>query len=273
MAILDPADFNQLYVVANAMEVGLSRRDFTTALTIVGRLHLPADATAHRQISFYRSLHLADFALAQSCALGSPVAWEQFLRRFNPWLYGAAITVAKNEQIAKELADSLAGDLFASKIASYSGRGSLEGWLKALLTHSYIDRYRAQRRVVSIEEHIEILKGLCVAPDVLPAKGDIRFDRAIEAAFLARPADERFLLAAYFFDGWTLARIAAAFGIHESSASRRMNQILSKLRKAIHRHLQNEGMSPAQIAESFEWKEWATSLDIRGLLLRGLAGE
>jgi RNA polymerase sigma-70 factor (ECF subfamily) len=270
---MDPADLHELHGLAKAIEVGLSLGRFSKALVAVSERYLPSDSTYQQRISFYRKLHLQDFALAQSCALGYPAAWKRFLQRFSSRLYAAAMAISKNEQIARDLSDSLAGDLFAGKIASYSGRGSLEAWLKALLTHTYVDRFRSQRRVVSLDQNIEILKGLCVNPEEMRNTADPRLDLAIEAAFLDRPPDERFLLAAYFFDGWTLAQIANAVGIHESSASRRINQILHKLRKAIHQQLRKAGMSPAQIEESFDKEGWTSAVDIRGLLLRGLARE
>jgi RNA polymerase sigma-70 factor (ECF subfamily) len=258
--------------LSEAIEVGLGIEAFGEALAAVADRFLPSDSTHEQKMGFYKNLHLPEFALAQSCALGSPAAWDLFLQRFSSWVYAAAMTIAKNEQIARELSDSVAGDLFASKMATYSGRGSLQGWLKAVLTHSYVNRYRSRSRVVSLDHHVEILKGLCVSQEG-GQQPDPRLDVAIQAAFLERTPNERFLLATYFFDGWTLAKIATAAGIHESSASRRLNRILGRLRKDIHRRLQKEGMSSAQIEESFDQKEWASSVDIRGLLLRGLARE
>lgn len=283
MKILNPDDLRELYGLSEANDVDLSVAAFSEALAAVGDRYLPSNATYYERISFYRKLHLQDFALAQSCALGIPAAWERFLERFSSRLYAAAMVISKNEQIARDLSDSLAGDLFASrkpfgeglcsKMVSYSGRGSFEGWLKALLTHAYVDRYRSQCRVVSLENHIDILKGLCVSQNAERGKSDPRLDMAIQTAFIERPPDERFLLAAYFFDGWTLAKIAKAVGIHESSVSRRMDRILYKLRRAINQRLQKAGMSPGQIEESFSMEGWDLSIDIRRLLLRGLARE
>jgi RNA polymerase sigma-70 factor (ECF subfamily) len=284
MGTLDPADLHDLYESSEAYDVGLGLAAFSEALTAVGERHLPSNATYGQRISFFRKLHLQDLALAQSCALGNAAAWERFLERFSSRLYAAAMAISKNEQIATDLSGSLAGDLFASgkpcgkglssKMLSYSGRGSLEGWLKALLANAYVDRYRSQCRVVSLDRHIDILKNLCAGEDARQRKADPRLDIAIQAAFLERPSGERFILAAYFFDGWTLAKIAKTAGIHESSVSRRLDRILRKLRRAIHQRLQKAGMSPGQIEESFKKEGWEQlSIDIRGLLLRGLARE
>ena len=65
---------------------------------------------------------------------------------------------------ARELADSLYADLYGtrtadgrriSKLNSFTGRGSLEGWLRAVLAQEYVNRFRRQQRLVSLEEQVE----------------------------------------------------------------------------------------------------------------------
>jgi IS30 family transposase len=95
---------------------------------------------------------------------------------------------------------------------------------------------------------------------------------AIQEAFSQRTAEERFLLSAYFFDSWTLAEIAKALGVHESSASRRLDRIVKQLRRSISRYLQTAGMSRSQIEESFAAGIFELSIDLRELLTSDLAG-
>jgi RNA polymerase sigma-70 factor (ECF subfamily) len=269
MQALHPSDWRHLYQLAEADQVQLSPATFHQALDAIGHRFLTSNATRVQQLNFYRQLHLKDLALAQSCSLGNAAAWEQFVERFHAPLYGAALSIAKNESIAKDLSDSLAGDLFFSKIATYSGRGSLEGWLKALLTHSYIDHYRARQRTVSLENRLDLLGTLCASQASSPPQHDPRLHQAIHAAFSQRTPEERFLLSAYFFDAWTLAEIAKATGVHESSVSRRLNRIVKQLRACVRRKLHTAGMSNSQIEESFTTGILELSMDLRELLTRG----
>ena len=281
MEKLNPSDLQGLHELSGAKDVGLSLAAFSEALTSVAEKFLPTDANYSQMVAFYKGLHLQDFALAQSCSFGSPAAWERFMKRFQDRLYAAALVISRNEQIARDLADSLWGDLFAtethleegrlSKLASYSGRGSLEGWLKALLTNTYIDRYRGQKRMVSLEELIHILKALYVSQDLEQRKTDSRLSLAIEQTFCQCIPEERFLLAAYFFDRWTLKEIATALGVHESSVSRRMDRLLRELRRSINRNLQKKGMSSREIRELLRDGNWDVSVDVRGLLMHGFA--
>lgn len=278
MSALDSSELRTLYDLSEAADVGLRFEEFTRQLAAVAARFLPADASSAQKVGFYRKLHLKDFALARACSGGSAVAWECFVARFRGRLYAVAVAVARNEPVARELSESLVGDLFVSgggksKLASYSGRGSLDGWLKALVTHAYVDRYRSERRWVSLEDRIDILRTSCVGDDGNLSEADPRLNVAIHDAFFQRAPEDRFLLAAYFFDGSTLAEIAGVLGVHEASVSRRLHRVLADLRKSIRHHLQKNGMSLRQIDESLRSEQVELSVDVRGLLFRGLAGE
>jgi RNA polymerase sigma factor (sigma-70 family) len=273
MQALHQSDWDSLYLLAQANRVQLSLTSFCQALTAIGDRLLQPNATRTQQLAFYRQLHLEDLALAQSCSLGNSHAWEQFVTRFDRELYGAALSIAKNESVAKDLSDSLAGDIFFAKIATYSGRGSLEGWLKALLTHAYIDHYRVRQRTVSLDSRLDLLKTLCANQETSLPQPDPRLHAAVEEAFAQRTPEERFLLSVYFFDSWTLAEIGRATGVHESSVSRRLNRIVKQLRAAVSGKLRTAGMTNVQIEESFTSGILDLSVDLRELLTRGLVRE
>src|SRR5260370_30095470 len=72
--------------------------------------------------------------------------------------------MAREDSAARELADTLSAALYGtnmragqrvSKLASYTGRGSLEGWLRTVLAQEYVNRYRRTKRLVSLDEESE----------------------------------------------------------------------------------------------------------------------
>lgn len=281
MESLAPSEWQGLYQLSEAGPLGLPFETFREALQAVAEKHLPGTATRLDQKAFYRKLHLRDWTLAQACSFGSAAAWELFLQRFRSGLYKAAIRLVRDAERAHELADSVAGDLFVSQhaarppgsnLASYSGRGSLEGWLNALLTNSYLDEYRIARRVISLEERVDVLKRLCVRPNTVTEEIDPRLNNAIQQSFSQCHPRERFLLTAYFFERWTLQELATVLGVHESSVSRRVNRVIRELRRRIHHHLQRTGMSAYEMKELFR-QDFDISMDLRGLLVRGWARE
>src|SRR5271170_4640535 len=107
------------------------------------------------------SIRVRELVLARACARGNEPAWEAFLIEYREMLYSAAYGITKQDAAGRELADSLYAELFGvsargverqSKLASYTGRGSLAGWLRSVLAQRFVDEYRKVRRTVSIED-------------------------------------------------------------------------------------------------------------------------
>ncbi len=153
------AQLPDLYAQARAASLQLSFKAFAERLQAIARSNLPAAARSEQIAKFWRKLHVEDLALAQACALGKELAWESFLKQYGRRLYWAACKIVKDEVQARELADSLCSDLFYSaKLASCSGRGSLESWLKATMFRAHVDHYRSERRYQNFEENIDLIR-------------------------------------------------------------------------------------------------------------------
>ena len=114
----------------------------------------------HRELLSCRSLHLSELALAHSCALGREAAWQRFLSLYRSSLTQAAIAITGSATVGHELADSLYAELYGlreldgqrrSPLASYSGRGSLLGWLRTTLAQRHIDYHRRTRREAPLD--------------------------------------------------------------------------------------------------------------------------
>jgi RNA polymerase sigma-70 factor (ECF subfamily) len=265
----------ELFRKSGGEKFELTPGQFAAVLDEVARKYLPADAPLSAVRELWSSLHVEELALARACAAGSEAAWEAFLIRYREKLFDAARAIAKEDSTARELADSLYADLFGtseregqrvSKLNSYMGRGSLEGWLRTVLAQEYVNRYRAQRRLVSLEEKEEDGAQFAAPAADPPPPVDARLEQATSEALAAISAEERFILAAYYLDGRTLAEIARTLGVHESTISRRVEKIASALQRAIKQALVRLGMSRRQAEEALEVDVRDLSLDIRGRL-------
>src|SRR5260370_242813 len=202
-----PPYFADLYARSGGEKYGLSFQEFAAILEQVGAQYLPPDGPPDEVALLHRSLHLEELALARACAKGCEAAWECFLNRYRQKLYEAAGAIAKEESAARELADSLYTELFGtrqgadgkriSKLASYTGRGSLEGWLRTVLAQDYINRYRSQRRLVSFDEKMQAGQQ-CQESAEVPT--DARLEAAVDAALVELPAYERLIMASYYLD-------------------------------------------------------------------------
>jgi RNA polymerase sigma-70 factor, ECF subfamily len=261
----------ELHAKASCEQVGLNAQSFSEILLEVGSKY-SVSASAGELRSFFLSLRVDELALARACAGGNNSAWEIFLTRFREKLYLAALRIAREDSAARDLADTLYADLYGtstrdgqrvSKLASYTGRGSLEGWLRTVLAQEYVNRYRRTKRLVSLEEESE--EGLqFAAPEAQPsANADTRLEQATDEILAQLPPEDRAVLAAYYLDGRTLAEIARMLGVHESTISRKLDKLAKSLRKQILAGLTRRGMSRRQAEEAIEVDVRDLKVDIR----------
>ncbi|HXZ82027.1 MAG TPA: sigma-70 family RNA polymerase sigma factor [Terriglobales bacterium] len=253
----------ELFERSAGAKFGLTIEEFTVFLGEVSAKTLSAEASQQDVRELLGTLRVEDLALARACAAGNESAWEHFLTRFREKLYDSARAITHEESQARDLADSIYADLYGmttregerpSKLTSYTGRGSLEGWLRTVLAQEFVNRYRGQRRLVSLEEQEEESHQFVVAaPAAEPvAHVDERLEGAVDEALANVSPEDRMLLAAYYLDGRTLAEIGRMMGFHEATASRRLDKLAKTLRKAVREGLVKRGMSRRQADEAME---------------------
>jgi RNA polymerase sigma-70 factor (ECF subfamily) len=261
-----------LHAKSGCEKIGLTRESFAVILCEVGSKHATAASSETEVRTFFLSLRVDELALARACAAGVNSAWEVFLIKFREKLYLSALRIAREDSAARELADTLYADLYGtntrdgqrvSKLASYTGRGSLEGWLRTVLAQEYVNRYRRTKRLVSLDEESEEgVQFRAPEPDPVPA-ADHRLGQATDEVLAFLPGEDRMVLSAYYLDGRTLAEIARMLGVHESTISRKLDKLAKALRKQIVAALVRRGMSRRQAEEAMEVDVRDLQLDIR----------
>lgn len=258
-----------MYAKSPALAFGLTFEQFSAILQEIGTKCISPDAREKPGAlgDFFNSLRVDDLVLARACATGNERAWGTFLSRFREKLYDVAAYVSKES--SRELADSIYADLYGttlrdgqriSKLSSYTGRGSLEGWLRTVIAQEYVNQYRKRRRLVSFEEEVEAGTSFA-APAAIPEAEitlDPRLEAATDEALTGLSPEDRFVLASYYLDDKTLAEIARLLSVHESTISRKVDKLLKSLRKQILAGLGRRGMSRRQADEALE-------VDIRDL--------
>lgn len=251
----------EIYQKSRGEEFGLSRGEFDGVVGEIARKYLPADASQSDLRELWTSLRAEELALARACAAGQERAWEVFLTRYREKLYDIAGYITKESSAARELADSIYAELYGttirdgqrtSKLASYTGRGSLEGWLRTVMAQEHINRYRRQRRLVSLDEETEEGVQFAAAESEAAIAVDPRVEAATDEVLAGLPPEDRFVLASYFLDERTLAEIARSLGVHESTISRKVDKLAKSLRKRILAALGRRGMSRRQAQEALE---------------------
>lgn len=270
-----PFAVDELFPKCAGERFGITRAGLRDILHQVGCKYLSPEDAPPAARHLFASLHLEELVLARACAAGNEAAWEAFLLRYREKLYSAAHHIAREESAARELADSLYADLYGtavregkrvSKLDFYTGRGSLEGWLRTVLAQEYINRYRTQKRLVSLEEQEEAGQQYS-APVAEPEPAvDLRLQSSVDQALSSLTAEDRFLLASYYLDQRTLAEVGRAVGIHASNVSRRLEKLAAALREGIRNSLLKHGLDRRQAEELMDVDVRDLQVNIRARL-------
>jgi RNA polymerase sigma-70 factor (ECF subfamily) len=278
---LAPSIIQELWRAAEAESHGLSSEEFSIVLFTLGEkvnYGLPSGVVSDfsKKAAFFRSLHLSELALAHGCALGREVAWERFLHLYRAPLTHAAIAITGSATLGQELADSVYAELFGlrahdgkrtSPLASYTGRGSLLGWLRTTLAQRSIDHHRRTYRETPLDD----FDAPAPAP-VSAAPEPDRLTQALARSFQSVASEDRYLLTAYFLDRQTLLQIARILGVHEATISRKLKRLLADLRKQLLGNLQAGGLSKRAAEESLSADPRDIEINLRALLQSSQAG-
>ena len=211
---------------------------------------------------FERLCH-EDLFLATACARGSRIAWEYFADDYLPLLRRMAAQAYRQLQESEDLAQEIVTGLIADqgKLAGYSGRGSLSGWLRVAVSHAAIDQFRRRRREVPLEEMAEQEGEIALKTPASDRNGESLDARwgPILAEILAGqirslPARDRLILALYYLQGITLKLIGRQFGVHEATASRWLESLRRGIRRRVERELNVRHRLPfKEIAGLWKW--------------------
>jgi RNA polymerase sigma-70 factor (ECF subfamily) len=267
----------ELWLAADGEGCGLTIEEFNSALVSVGaKLNhgLPSGShpDASQKAAFFRSLRLSELALAHSCALGREVAWQRFVGLYRSTLTQAAIAITGSATLGHDLADSLYSELYglrqvdgqrSSPLATYSGRGSLLGWLRTTLAQRHVDHHRRMHRETPLDT-LDV-PAPASSPSPIPAQLT-RLTHAVSRTLLGLPAEDRFLLASYFLDRQTLFQIARVLNVHEATISRKLKRLVGDLRKQLLHNLESGGLSKRAAEEALGADPRDLEINLRALL-------
>jgi RNA polymerase sigma-70 factor, ECF subfamily len=266
----------ELWRVAGSESVEVSRAEFAEALETIGArdnygLDSEKQADERQRETFWRGLHLEELAIARGCALGRESAWRRFLAQYREQLTRAAIEMTGSAALGEELVSAIYSELFGlterdgkrcSPLLRYSGRGSLMGWLRAVLAQRRVDQYRKIGRETELGE---IEPAARVSEQIEPEKlGDLRV--ALKMTLSEASAEERFLLSAYYLDQHTLHEMSRVLRVHEATISRKLKRATERLRKQLLRTLKARGLSRGAAEEALGTDPRDVDINLRKLL-------
>lgn len=252
------------------------------------------EAAARSVVEFIDQLQADDLCLVIACEIGAASAWHDLVERYSPTVRSAARSAAGNEDAAEDVAQSIWAELHglrvradgkpSSKLAYYSGRGSLAGWLRAVVAQLAVDQHRKQSRFVQTEEDADFDRLGSVAvdgkevhsagsaalnpEDALSHKRErMAMEKALARSIAVMPDEDRLLVKLYYFDGLRLREAGAVLGVHEATASRRLARVHTELRQGVEQILTEEcGWTRHETEMSFRELGLQLEADIEPLL-------
>ena len=139
------------------------------------------------------------------------------------------------------------------------------------MAQEFVNRFRRQRRLVSLDEESEDGAQFAATDSVPTAVVDPRVEAATDEVLSRLGAEDRFILASYYLDGRTLAEIARMLALHESTISRKLDKLTKAVRKQIVAALERKGMNRRQAAEALEVDVRDLQVNIRDRLAQETA--
>ena len=245
--------------------------------------------------SFIAELQCQDLYLAAACAQGNEHAWWDFDQGYRRYIERVARHLASVATAAEEVIDTVYVELYGtrvvdgvrqSKFATYSGRGTLKGWLRTVVWHAVIDLHRAKRDEISVDEWSETGGEINDRPGWrAEARGgekgllqNIERERyaavtvaALDVSFAQLDDHEKLLLLYYHVEGLKLREIARLVEepesplrrwfqrqskqrvalpdarVHESTVMRWLEKVYSSVLKQFRRELEDKGLSQPEV--------------------------
>jgi RNA polymerase sigma-70 factor, ECF subfamily len=172
-------------------------------------------------------MHVDDLCLAFACSSGDRAALAVFEAELIPVMQRAVARMSLPAGACDDVLGALREKLFvaahgrAPLIADYSGRGHIAAWLRSLAAHAALKVRRAQHREVGLAEADDLR---IADPELAQLRGAdaAAFRAAFGKAFAQLTREQRTLLRQHFLDGLTFESLGRMYGVHVSTAWRRL---------------------------------------------------
>jgi RNA polymerase sigma-70 factor (ECF subfamily) len=158
-----------------------------------------------------------DFGLLQRVAARDAAAIRELYDRYNGLLFGVIMRILRNRSDAEEVLQEVFIRVW-TRAEMYDARvGAPAPWLVRLARNRAIDRLRARRVHDTVDEHVDgtadrpALPSAQATPEGLALDAEKR--ESVRGALGDLPEEQRTLIEAAFFEGYTHSELASRFGL------------------------------------------------------------
>ena len=174
------------------------------------------------------NLNMSDDELVQGCLTKNVKAQRLLFQRFAPKMMGVCLRYANSSIEAEDMLQDGLIKVF-EKLEMYSGKGSLEGWVRRIVVNTALDTIRKNKKMkfnTSIDEvEFSLKKDQYIIED-LTAKELMKILQTI-------PVGYRTVFNMYAIEGFSHKEIAEELGISVSTSKSQLSRARSVLKGII----------------------------------------
>jgi RNA polymerase sigma factor (sigma-70 family) len=224
-------------------DLGLDLDLYSITLAEVIKKHSEEDLASDRGLDVLRRFYTTDLYLSTACATLSEAGWVRFGNLYQNYIYGIAELASPSRIRAEELAHNVLTDMVLldrsgrSRIARYDGQISLSNWLRIIVSHRARDerqlKWNSVERLESTTDVSDETGMIRIEAELRGKRYEVIIKDSFEAASQSLSERERRILVLHYEEEYSSLEIARFLGVHPSTISRQLQQILKKLRRVI----------------------------------------
>jgi RNA polymerase sigma factor (sigma-70 family) len=175
-------------------------------------------------------------------AVGEIGGLETLYDRYHTMAYALALRITTETGLAEDVVqDSFLG-VWRNAARYAEDKGSVRGWLLAIVRHRAIDAMRRQRAGIALgDESEEALPAALTLPDIWPEVSGRLDAQQVRIALMVLPPAQREVIELAYFDGLTQREIADKTHAPLGTVKSRMRLGLVALREQLVDHVDETG--------------------------------
>jgi RNA polymerase sigma factor (sigma-70 family) len=167
-------------------------------------------------------------ALLDACKKGDHKAFAKFYHLFAPKMYGVCLRFSRDVSEAQDNLQDGFVKVF-SHLKDYRGEGSLEGWIRRIMVHTALERFRKKN---PLHWSAELPANL---PEIEPLEGVDNYLNVEDVLQLVRelPDGYRMVFNLYAIEGYAHKEIADMLSISEGTSKSQLARARQQLQQRI----------------------------------------
>ncbi|MDK2979303.1 MAG: hypothetical protein PWP52_2017 [Bacteroidales bacterium] len=157
--------------------------------------------------------------ILKGCRKNKRLYQERLYRKYAKKMYGICLSYAGDRAMAQDMLQESFIKIF-NRIKDFKQEGSLEGWIRKIVTHTAIDLLRQQKRIQNYISDKEEIKEGSYESDALQ---NLQTEDVLNQVSRL-PEGARLVFNLYALEGYTHKEIAAKLNITEGTSKSQFNR-------------------------------------------------